>query len=245
MLEARGVEPPTRSVPAPIAGALARGGELAWRLLPLPGRAAADALRLLGGEPGVHARRLEGAQRARLRARHHPGAGAGGARRPEPALTLRSSSKWRVRRNRRDTGRRGPAARRPPRPGAAAPAGPRRRPSPVRRARLPGHLDGGDRGRGRRDQAGRVSLLSEQAGAVPRPARARGAAPAGVRHRTRSRPSSTRRTWRPSSRPASPRCSSRRARSPTRGGSCSSPSTGPSQRSRDACAARAPPSSSG
>ena len=37
MLRARGVEPPQRSVPAAVAGALARGGELAWRLLPLRG----------------------------------------------------------------------------------------------------------------------------------------------------------------------------------------------------------------
>ena len=37
MLEARGVEPAKRSVPTAVAGALARGGELAWRLLPLPG----------------------------------------------------------------------------------------------------------------------------------------------------------------------------------------------------------------
>jgi nucleoside-diphosphate-sugar epimerase len=37
MLRARGVEPPKRTVPAVVAGAVARGGELAWRLLPLPG----------------------------------------------------------------------------------------------------------------------------------------------------------------------------------------------------------------
>jgi nucleoside-diphosphate-sugar epimerase len=37
MLRARGVDPPERSVPTPVAAALARGGELAWRLLPLPG----------------------------------------------------------------------------------------------------------------------------------------------------------------------------------------------------------------
>jgi nucleoside-diphosphate-sugar epimerase len=37
MLEARGVEPPTRSIPGAVAGAVARGGELAWRVLPLPG----------------------------------------------------------------------------------------------------------------------------------------------------------------------------------------------------------------
>ena len=37
MLRARGVEPPERTMPAPVAGAIARGGELAWRLLPLPG----------------------------------------------------------------------------------------------------------------------------------------------------------------------------------------------------------------
>ncbi len=37
MLRARGVEPPERSVPAAVAGALARGGELAWQLLPLRG----------------------------------------------------------------------------------------------------------------------------------------------------------------------------------------------------------------
>ena len=37
LLRASGVEPPTRSVPAPVAGALARAGELAWRTLPLKG----------------------------------------------------------------------------------------------------------------------------------------------------------------------------------------------------------------
>ena len=37
MLRARGVEPPTRTMPTALAGAVARGGELAWRVLPLPG----------------------------------------------------------------------------------------------------------------------------------------------------------------------------------------------------------------
>jgi nucleoside-diphosphate-sugar epimerase len=37
MLRARDVEPPERTVPTALAGALARGGELAWRHLPLPG----------------------------------------------------------------------------------------------------------------------------------------------------------------------------------------------------------------
>jgi nucleoside-diphosphate-sugar epimerase len=37
LLRTQGVEPPTRSVP-PVAGALATGGEVAWRVLPLPGR---------------------------------------------------------------------------------------------------------------------------------------------------------------------------------------------------------------
>ncbi len=37
LLRARGVEPPTRSVPTPIAAAVAWGGELAWRILPLSG----------------------------------------------------------------------------------------------------------------------------------------------------------------------------------------------------------------
>jgi nucleoside-diphosphate-sugar epimerase len=37
LLLTQGVEPPTRSIPAPVAGALAAGGELAWRLLPLGG----------------------------------------------------------------------------------------------------------------------------------------------------------------------------------------------------------------
>lgn len=37
MLETAGVEPPTRSVPAPVAAVLARVGELAWRALPLKG----------------------------------------------------------------------------------------------------------------------------------------------------------------------------------------------------------------
>jgi nucleoside-diphosphate-sugar epimerase len=38
LLRTQGVEPPTRSIPAPVAGALAAAGEAAWRLLPLPGR---------------------------------------------------------------------------------------------------------------------------------------------------------------------------------------------------------------
>ena len=37
MLRTQGVEPPERSIPAPVAAAVARGGELAWRLLPLKG----------------------------------------------------------------------------------------------------------------------------------------------------------------------------------------------------------------
>jgi nucleoside-diphosphate-sugar epimerase len=38
LLRTQGVEPPTRSIPTPVAGALATAGELAWRLLPLGGR---------------------------------------------------------------------------------------------------------------------------------------------------------------------------------------------------------------
>jgi nucleoside-diphosphate-sugar epimerase len=38
LLETQGVTAPTRSVPARVAAALAGAGELAWRLLPLPGR---------------------------------------------------------------------------------------------------------------------------------------------------------------------------------------------------------------
>ena len=38
LLATQGLEPPTRSVPAPLASALARAGETAWRALPLPGR---------------------------------------------------------------------------------------------------------------------------------------------------------------------------------------------------------------
>jgi nucleoside-diphosphate-sugar epimerase len=37
LLETQGVEPPDRTMPAWLAGAMARGGELAWRLLPLSG----------------------------------------------------------------------------------------------------------------------------------------------------------------------------------------------------------------
>jgi nucleoside-diphosphate-sugar epimerase len=37
LLGTQGVEPPTRNVPAPVAGALAAAGETAWRLLPLSG----------------------------------------------------------------------------------------------------------------------------------------------------------------------------------------------------------------
>jgi nucleoside-diphosphate-sugar epimerase len=38
MLETQGVTPPTRSVPRPVAAALASASETAWRLLPLPGQ---------------------------------------------------------------------------------------------------------------------------------------------------------------------------------------------------------------
>jgi nucleoside-diphosphate-sugar epimerase len=38
MLETQGVEPPTRTIPGWLGGALARVSEPAWRLLPLPGR---------------------------------------------------------------------------------------------------------------------------------------------------------------------------------------------------------------
>ncbi len=37
MLRTAGVEPPERSIPGSVAAAVARGGELAWRLLPLKG----------------------------------------------------------------------------------------------------------------------------------------------------------------------------------------------------------------
>jgi nucleoside-diphosphate-sugar epimerase len=38
LLRTQGIEPPTRSVPRRLAGALAVSGEAAWRILPLPGR---------------------------------------------------------------------------------------------------------------------------------------------------------------------------------------------------------------
>jgi nucleoside-diphosphate-sugar epimerase len=38
LLSTQEVQAPNRSIPAPLAGALAAGGEAAWRLLPLPGR---------------------------------------------------------------------------------------------------------------------------------------------------------------------------------------------------------------
>jgi nucleoside-diphosphate-sugar epimerase len=38
LLATQGVEAPSRSIPAPVAGALALAGEAAWRVLPLPGR---------------------------------------------------------------------------------------------------------------------------------------------------------------------------------------------------------------
>jgi nucleoside-diphosphate-sugar epimerase len=38
LLRSQGVEPPTRSIPAWVAGSLAVAGETAWRALPLPGR---------------------------------------------------------------------------------------------------------------------------------------------------------------------------------------------------------------
>jgi nucleoside-diphosphate-sugar epimerase len=37
LLETQGVEPPTRSIPQWVGGAVAAGGEAAWRVLPLPG----------------------------------------------------------------------------------------------------------------------------------------------------------------------------------------------------------------
>jgi hypothetical protein len=37
MIATQGVTPPTGSVPAPVARALAAAGETAWKLLPLPG----------------------------------------------------------------------------------------------------------------------------------------------------------------------------------------------------------------
>ncbi len=38
LMSTQGVEAPTRSMPAPVAGVLAAAGETAWNLLPLPGR---------------------------------------------------------------------------------------------------------------------------------------------------------------------------------------------------------------
>jgi nucleoside-diphosphate-sugar epimerase len=38
LLATEGLEPPTRSIPRPVARALAAAGETAWRTLPLPGR---------------------------------------------------------------------------------------------------------------------------------------------------------------------------------------------------------------
>lgn len=38
LLSTQGVDPPTRTIPAPVAQALAVGGETAWHALPLPGR---------------------------------------------------------------------------------------------------------------------------------------------------------------------------------------------------------------
>ena len=38
LLGTQGVRPPERSIPAPVAGAVAAAGESAWRILPLPGR---------------------------------------------------------------------------------------------------------------------------------------------------------------------------------------------------------------
>lgn len=38
LMQTQGVDPPSRSIPAPVAGALATASEEAWRLLPLPGR---------------------------------------------------------------------------------------------------------------------------------------------------------------------------------------------------------------
>jgi len=38
LIRTQGLEPPSRSVPAPLAEAIAAGSEEAWRYLPLPGR---------------------------------------------------------------------------------------------------------------------------------------------------------------------------------------------------------------
>jgi nucleoside-diphosphate-sugar epimerase len=38
LLSTQGIEPPGRSIPTPVASALATAGETAWRVLPLPGR---------------------------------------------------------------------------------------------------------------------------------------------------------------------------------------------------------------
>ena len=38
LLRTQGLEPPDRNIPAPVAGTLAAAGEMAWRVLPLPGR---------------------------------------------------------------------------------------------------------------------------------------------------------------------------------------------------------------
>ena len=79
MLEARGVTPPTRSVPAAGGGRHRPGRRAgvaraaAWR------RAAADQIRAVGRQPGMHARRFEGPRRARIRAGHVARTGPGRA----------------------------------------------------------------------------------------------------------------------------------------------------------------------
>ena len=51
LIETQGVTPSGRSVPAPVANAVATVGETAWRLLPLPGRDITRARTELGYAP--------------------------------------------------------------------------------------------------------------------------------------------------------------------------------------------------
>ena len=72
LLETQGVEPPTRSVPAPLAAVVAGASEAVWRLVSPRRRAPTDPVWAVALLPGVHDRDLEGALGAGLRAGHEP-----------------------------------------------------------------------------------------------------------------------------------------------------------------------------
>ena len=78
LLRTQGVEPPTRTIPIPVAGVLAAGGELGLAPAAARREPAAEPLRVLGLLAGVHDRHLQGPRRARLCAVAHARRGARG-----------------------------------------------------------------------------------------------------------------------------------------------------------------------